>query len=79
MSDSKPDITPARTDLLTLTEKQAMRVQAAMMNVADARKAFEDNRETLNNLLAMVQPEGANGFDAATMTFYSEPQSKPEE
>lgn len=79
MSDETPDISPERTNLITLTEPQAAQIRLAMADVAAARADFEAKRVVINNLLAMVNPLGATGFDVETMTFYSEPQSKPEE
>ena len=82
MSDITPDISPTvpeRTDLITLTQDQADRVVASMRAVHAAQRVLDERQAVLNNLLAMVQPAGATGFDAETMTFFSETPSEPEE
>ena len=61
-----------RKNLLTLTDVQEKVIRDAMRDVENA-KVF------LNALLAMVQPEGSTGFDAPTMTFYTEPPVKETE
>ena len=74
----KLDITPVEpTELLTLSEGQAKIVQEAMNDLAAADKVLMASRERLGELLAMIRPEGANGFDPKTMTFYSVPQEEP--
>ena len=67
------------TMLLTLTEGQAEMVGKAMRGLAVAEAAVKERKETLQNLISMVRPEGANGFDPKTMTFYSVPQGEPKE
>ena len=76
----RPDITPSEpTQLLTLNEGQAKIVQEAMNDLATAEKVLEARRERLGELLSMIRPKGANGFDPKTMTFYSVPQGEPKE
>ncbi len=77
---AKPDITPEEPKvILKLTEAQAEQVMKAMRDVAVAEKIAKERQVTLQNLLTMVRPEEANGFDPNTMTFYSVPQEAPKE
>lgn len=76
----KPDITPEEpTALLTMTEAQAAMVGKAMRDVAISKRVVEEREATLQGLIEMVRPIGANGFDPKTMTFYSVPQEAPKE
>ena len=77
---AKPDITPSPpVQLLTLSEAQAGMVTEAMRVVGEAAAMLEERKIALNNLISMVRPEGANGFDPKTMTFFSVPQEAPKE
>ena len=70
-----PDISPAapeRTDLLTLTAAQAAQVKEAMDGVQSAQNSLEACTRIVQGLLQMAMPEGSTGFDAQTMTFYSD-------
>ena len=61
--------------LLTLTDAQAALVRMAMADQAEAVQAAQAAQARVSELLAMIAPEGANGFDRETMTFLSIPES----
>ena len=79
----KPDIAPEApeaVDLLTLTESQAKQVMQAVMVSRQADARAKELSEKVQELLAMVAPVGANGFDFERMTFQSvPPQAPPQE
>ena len=79
----KPDITPeppkGPVDLLTLTEAQAQQVMQAVMVARQAEARAKELGEKVSELLKMVSPEGANGFDFERMTFQFTPPQPNEE
>ena len=75
-----PDIVPVPegpTDLLTLNESQAKQVMTAVMAARQAEARAKELGEKVTELLAMVAPVGANGFDFERMTFQSVPPKAP--
>ena len=78
----KPDIAPEvpeAVDLLTLTESQAKQVMQAVMVSRQADARAKELSDKVQELLAMVAPPGANGFDFERMTFQSVPPQRPAE
>ena len=78
----KVDITPEAleaVDLLTLTEAQAQQVMKAVMQAKQAEARAKELGEKVTELLSMVAPQGANGFDFERMTFQSVPPQPPAE
>lgn len=76
----KTDIVPeGPTDLLTLTEAQAAQVLKAVMAARQAKARSDELNAKVTELLAMVAPPGANGFDFERMTFQSIPPQPPTE
>ncbi len=77
----EPDIQPdvEVTDLLTLTESQAAQVLKAVLASRRAADRAKELQSKVTELLSMVAPKGANGFDFERMTFISAPPSPPQE
>jgi hypothetical protein len=76
----KPEVDPlAPTDLLTLNEAQAAQVMKAIMAARQAEARAKELNAKVTELLSMVAPPGANGFDFERMTFQSIPPEPPKE
>ena len=76
----KVDISPeGPVDLLALTDAQAKQVLKAVMQSRQAEARAKELGERVEELLAMVAPPGANGFDFKRMTFQSVPPKAPQE